>query len=111
MTHSLLQELLDKQSDMQKTYFPKLQDLSIEEQLLINTRAIIHETVEVERELNWKHWKKPTLVNYDSIANEVVDQFIFLINEINICGMNAVEVFDRTMRKINVNIERQKSGY
>ena len=96
---------------MQKEYFPEVQKLKQEEQMLINTRALIHETIEVENELNWKHWKKPIAVNNDAIKNEIVDQFIFLMNEINITGMNAAELYQLTMSKINVNIKRQKSGY
>ena len=111
MHYTLFQQLLDSQDKMQKECFPDIQKLNQEEQMLINTRALIHETIEVERELNWKHWKKPKPVNDEAVKNEVIDQFIFLMNEINITGMDAEELYYRTMSKINVNIDRQKSGY
>ena len=73
MHYTLLQQMLDSQSEMQKEYFPNIQKLTQEEQMLINTRAIIHETIEVERELNWKHWKKPKPVNNEAVKNEIAD--------------------------------------
>ena len=111
MHYTLLQQMLDSQSEMQKEYFPNIQKLTQEEQMLINTRAMIHKTIEVERELNWKHWKKPKPVNDEAVKNEIADQFIFLMNEINISGMDAAQLHQRVMSKINVNIDRQKSGY
>ena len=111
MHFTLLQQMLDSQSEMQKEYFPNIQKLTQEEQMLINTRAMIHETIEVERELNWKHWKKSKPVNDEAVKNEIADQFIFLMNEINISGMDATQLYQRVMSKINVNIDRQRSGY
>jgi len=111
MHYTLLQQLLDSQLQMQEEYFPEIKKLSQGEQMLINTRAMIHETIEVENELNWKHWKKPILINDKAIKDEIVDQFIFLMNEINISKMDAEELYERTMNKININIARQKSGY
>lgn len=107
----MFQRLLNVQDDMQYNYYPNVYDMSVEKQLLINTRAMIHETIEVEREVNWKHWKKDTPVDIEKIKNEIVDQFIFLMNEINAVEMDYSELFYKTFEKIDINIERQKSGY
>jgi len=111
MQEIFMEMLLKRQREMQEEYFPEIEKLSKEEQMLINTRALIHETIEVERELNWKHWKKVHPVDDHAIKEEIVDQFIFLLNEINIMGMSSTEFFKRTQEKISINIARQKSGY
>jgi len=111
MEDDLLQKMLILQKNMQNKYYPQIQNMRQEDQLLINTRALIHETIEVENELNWKHWKIPIFVDKEKVKEEIVDQFIFLMNEINIVEMDSGELFDRTLNKISVNIDRQKSGY
>lgn len=103
--------VLNIQRLMQLKHYPQIELLSMEEQLLINTRAMSHEVAETENELNWKHWKQPVEIDEEKIANEIVDQFIFLMNQINIIEMDANELFDRTLEKIEINIARQSSGY
>ena len=107
----IFQSLLEQQMQIQNNIFPQIRVLSQEKQMLVNTRAMMHEVMEVEDELNWKHWKVPVPVDDDKIRNEVVDEFIFLMNQINICGMDAEELFDRTISKMNENVNRQLRGY
>ncbi len=107
----LFQSILEAQMQIQNNIYPEIRVLSQEQQMLVNTRAMIHEVIEVERELNWKHWKKKVPVNYDRVKEEVVDEFIFLMNQINICGMDAEELFDRTLKKMDMNINRVLNGY
>ncbi len=108
----MLQTMLEIQKEIQLKCYPNVQTLPREEQMLINTRAMIHETCEVENELNWKHWKKPADIDFDhKVKEEIVDQFIFLMNLINISDMDASELYDRTLNKIDVNIQRQLTGY
>lgn len=111
MEDEIFEQLLIIQEQVEEDIYPHLGELNQEEQMLIYTRAMIHETIEVERELNWKHWKRSFPVNDDAIKGEIVDQFIFLMNEINISGMDANELFERTIDKIAINIDRQSSGY
>lgn len=107
----IFQHLLEQQMHIQNNIFPQIRVLSQEKQMLVNTRAAIHEVIEVEDELNWKHWKKPVPVDDDKIRNEIVDVFIFLMNMINISGMDAEELFDRTISKMEKNVNRQLNGY
>lgn len=111
MGDNLFQTVLDEQDLMQKKFFPSIQEKTYEEQMLINTRALLHETIEVEIELNWKHWKKPVTINKTKILEEMADQFIFMMNEININKISADDFLAIVMNKINVNIQRQLNGY
>ena len=102
---------MDKQGEFQNSNFPQIGALNRNEQLLHHTRALIHETIEVERELNYKYWKKPVEISWDQVKNEIVDQFIFLLNECNAVDMSAEELFNRTIVKQAINKKRQESGY
>lgn len=107
----LFQMTLDVQQHMQEKYYPDVEAMFMEDQMLISTRAIIHEINEVENEVNWKHWKKPVEVDDEKIAEELVDVFIFFMNLMNASEMTAKELIERTLDKIDINIERQKTGY
>lgn len=111
MEDETFDKLLDLQFQMQEKFYPGVQAMDREQQMLINTRAMVHETIEVENELNWKHWKLPVPVDWDKIKEELVDKFIFLMNQINICDMDAGELYEKTIAKIDINIERQKTKY
>jgi len=105
------QKVLDIQQAMQLKYYPKVEAMETPAQLLISTRALLHEVIEVEDELNWKHWKSDIPIDYEKVENEIVDIFIFLMNLINASGMSGDELLESTLEKIDINIERQKSGY
>ena len=107
----IFQSLLEAQMQMQNNIYPQIRVLSQEQQMLVNTRAMMHEVIEVENELNWKHWKAVVAVDDDKIKEEIVDEFIFLMNQINISGMDSEELFDRTLKKMNTNVNRQLTGY
>ena len=107
----LFQMTLDVQQHMQEKYYPDVEAMFMEDQMLISTRAIIHEVLEVENEVNWKHWKKPVDIDDEKIADELVDVFIFFMNLMNASEMTAKELIERTLDKIDINIERQKTGY
>ena len=109
--NDLFQMTLDVQQHMQEKYYPDVEAMFMEDQMLISTRAIIHEVLEVENEVNWKHWKKPVDIDDEKIADELVDVFIFFMNLMNASEMTAKELIERTLDKIDINIERQKTGY
>lgn len=111
MEEEILEKLLNLQKNMQIVMYSDVNKLSKYEQLLINTRALIHEVIEVEDEVNWKHWKNSVPVNEGDLKNEIVDCFIFLMNIINLSGMDSNELVDRAIAKMDVNIVRQLRGY
>ena len=106
-----LQGVMDIQLRTQVVLYPKLKGMTQEQMFLENTRAMVHEVIETENEVNWKHWKLPVPVDEDKLKGEIADQFIFLINQCNIAGMDANELLGLTLDKININIDRQSNGY
>jgi len=53
-----LTTIMANQRKLQEEYYPKfMAELSNEQRLQDNLKHIMHETVEVERETNFKHWK------------------------------------------------------
>ena len=106
-----LQDLLDKQAEIQKTIYPEFLKQTQEKCLQDTIKYIIHELIEVERETNFKHWKKYVPVDEEKVENELVDVFIFFMNALNISDMGEAELFFRTELKQKINIDRQKNGY
>ena len=107
-----LDGLLSTQRKLQQDCYPKfMHDNSNEMRLLDNCGHIIHETVEVERELNFKHWKVHRDVKWDRVQDELVDVFIFLMNAFNEAGMDQKVLFDKVLAKQKINRQRVKDGY
>ncbi len=73
-------------------------------------QALNDESREVSEELLWKWWSKDTL-NMENIREEIVDQLHFWISLSLASGMNAKDVFERYLRKNEVNIKRQNQDY
>lgn len=107
----MLQKLLEIQNQIQIRAYPITNRMSMDEKILSNTRALIHEVIEVEREVNYKFWKTPKPVDIDKLKSEIVDVFIFLLNLINASGMTEEELVYLTLEKMGVNIDRQINGY
>jgi hypothetical protein len=73
--------------------------------------AVIHEAVELQRETNWKWWKKPTPIDMDKVKKEIIDIMHFANQLAMEVGMTSEEVIDVYNNKLNENINRQRSGY
>lgn len=73
--------------------------------------ALIHEVVELQRETNWKWWKKPTPLNMDDARVECIDIWHFLIQVSLELGLTPKDIVDVYTKKNQVNKERQKDGY
>ena len=106
-----LQTIMAIQRKLQEDFYPEFMKLSREKRLQDNLKHIMHETVEVERETNFKHWKQPVRVEWHKVREELVDVFIFFMNACNEAEMSAEELFAKTYNKQEINRERQRSGY
>jgi len=106
-----LQEIMNKQLELQKTHFPQILEEPAEKQILRHTNALVHEVIETERELNYKYWKQPVEIDWGKVHEEMVDQFIFFINQCNAAGLSATRLFNLTLTKQGVNRKRQNDGY
>ncbi len=103
--------ILIKQFMLQRDKFSHILDLPKDKQILKHTNALMHEIIETERELNYKYWKQPVPIDWDKVKEEIVDQFIFFMNELNAVGMDSSELFSRTIKKQEVNKKRQEENY
>jgi NTP pyrophosphatase (non-canonical NTP hydrolase) len=106
-----LQRVMDIQKCIQIVAYPEFDKKDMEYKLLSNTRSLMHEVIEIERELNYKHWKAPIVVDMERLKDEIVDAFIFNINLVNISGMNSEELIERVIKKMSLNVDRQLTGY
>ncbi len=111
MEEESFENVLKIQKEFQDKCFPLLKTQSYEDLMLMTTRALAHEVVEVENEFNWKHWKAAKGLDQDKINSEIVDCFIFVMNMINVSGLDSNTFLGMVLDKVDININRQLSGY
>jgi len=75
------------------------------------SRALGQEIAELTDSVPWKWWAKYQKFDKQNAQVEVVDLFHFVISLAQTLGMSAEEVFDKYMKKNQVNNQRQDSGY
>lgn len=73
--------------------------------------AIIHECVELQRETEWKWWKKKTQLDLPKIDEEIIDIWHFIIQLSIERGMDIEKVIEIYNKKLEENIERARNGY
>jgi dimeric dUTPase (all-alpha-NTP-PPase superfamily) len=74
-------------------------------------RAMTQEIAELTDSVPWKWWAKYQKFDAQNARVEVVDLFHFLISLAQVLGMNADDVFNAYVKKNEVNVKRQESGY
>ena len=79
--------------------------------LLNYCRAMSQEIAELTDSVPWKWWAKYQKFDEQNARVEVVDLFHFLISLAQVLGMSADDVFQAYLRKNEVNLKRQDSGY
>ena len=106
-----LSTLFTLQGIYESSYFKKIRNVhTTEEWLLMMTRALMHEICETEDEIKWKHWKQNKKMNIDKVKEEIIDQYIFIMNEIN-TTMDKDEFMQKLKKKMRLNVKRQREGY
>lgn len=73
--------------------------------------ALVHEAIELQRETNWKWWKKENTVNYEKIQEEIIDIWHFLIQISIESGLDSKKIMEKYMEKNEENLKRQLKGY
>jgi dimeric dUTPase (all-alpha-NTP-PPase superfamily) len=73
--------------------------------------ALVHEAIELQRETNWKWWKKESTVNMEKIQEEIIDIWHFLIQISIESGMDSKKMIEKYMEKNEENLKRQIKGY
>jgi dimeric dUTPase (all-alpha-NTP-PPase superfamily) len=79
--------------------------------ILNYTRAMQQEMAELVDSVPWKWWAKYQKFDEQNARVEVVDLFHFLISLAQTLGMSAEDVFQAYVKKNQVNLQRQESGY
>jgi dimeric dUTPase (all-alpha-NTP-PPase superfamily) len=79
--------------------------------ILNYTRAMQQELAELVDSVPWKWWAKYQKFDEQNARVEVVDLFHFLISLAQTLGMSAEDVFQAYVKKNQVNLQRQDSGY
>jgi dimeric dUTPase (all-alpha-NTP-PPase superfamily) len=74
-------------------------------------RAMGQELAELTDSVPWKWWAKYQKFDEQNARVEVVDLFHFLISLAQVLGMSADDVFHAYVKKNQVNLQRQETGY
>jgi dimeric dUTPase (all-alpha-NTP-PPase superfamily) len=74
-------------------------------------RAMSQEIAELTDSVPWKWWAKYQKFDEQNARVEVVDLFHFLISLAQVLGMSADDVFNAYVKKNEVNLKRQETGY
>lgn len=74
-------------------------------------RAMSQELAELTDSVPWKWWAKYQKFDQQNARVEVVDMLHFLISLAQVLGMSADDVYAAYVKKNQVNLQRQDSGY
>ena len=112
--HDQLRELFRMQKALNERIGVHTDDMSDEQktQWTLNyCRAMSQEIAELTDSVPWKWWAKYQKLDEQNARVEVVDLFHFLISLAQVLGMSADDVYEIYLKKNEVNLQRQDSGY
>ena len=73
--------------------------------------ALVHEAIELQRETNWKWWKKDNNIERDKIQDEIIDIWHFLLQLSIEAGLDSRKLIELYIKKNKENLDRQIQGY
>ena len=73
--------------------------------------ALVHEAIELQRETNWKWWKKDKAIENEKLQDEVIDLWHFLIQLSIEAGFEPQTLISKYIEKNKENTGRQLRGY
>jgi dimeric dUTPase (all-alpha-NTP-PPase superfamily) len=73
--------------------------------------AIIHEAVELQRNTDWKWWKKPSYFDEAVAREELIDIWHFVIQASLELNMTPDDILKEYQKKNQINRQRQIDGY
>src|SRR5215210_2589754 len=73
--------------------------------------ALVHEAIELQRETNWKWWKKDKTVDNGKLQEEIIDLWHFLIQLSIEAGFEPQTLISKYMEKNRENTGRQLRDY
>lgn len=100
---------LDSENKMRRLY--EMEEPFAGYRIFMISSALLHEVVELQRETNWKWWKKNKAMETEKIQEEVVDLWHFLIQLSIETGLDPEKLISKYIDKNKENIDRQHRGY
>lgn len=100
--------------ELQRQFRDRMSDrypLDGADRISVLSTAIIHEAVELQRETNWKWWKKPVQPDLPRIRTEIIDIWHFLVQASIEAGMEPSDILSEYEKKYAENIRRQEDDY
>ena len=73
--------------------------------------ALVHEAIELQRETNWKWWRKDKAIDNEKLQDEVIDLWHFLIQLSIEAGFEPQTLISKYIEKNKENTGRQLRGY
>ncbi len=114
MEKDQLRELFCMQKSLNERIGVQTESMTQEQKaewVLNYSRAMSQEIAELTDSVPWKWWAKYQVLDEQNARVEVVDLFHFLISLAQVLGMSADDVFQAYIKKNEVNLKRQESGY
>ncbi|HNQ87754.1 MAG TPA: dUTPase [Verrucomicrobiota bacterium] len=109
-----LRELFRLQQALNERIGVRTEGMTPEDQIrwvLNYCRAMSQEIAELTDSVPWKWWAKYQHFDAQNARVEVVDLFHFLISLAQVLGMSAEDVYQAYLKKNQVNLQRQETGY
>ena len=109
-----LDEIFELQESLNQRIGVETKNLSDEEKIkwILNyTRAMQQELAELVDSVPWKWWAKYQEFDTQNAKVEIVDLFHFLTSLALVLGMTPDDVYSAYLKKNEVNLKRQDTGY
>lgn len=110
----MLVEIFRLQDELNKRIGVDCSKMNEQEQqtwILNYCRAMSQEIAELTDSVPWKWWARYQRFDKQNARVEVIDLFHFLVSLALVLGMSAEDVYRLYVKKNQLNIERQESGY
>jgi dimeric dUTPase (all-alpha-NTP-PPase superfamily) len=117
----MLEILFNKQKELYKKQLAnsenKMKNIyEIEEpfdgyRIFMLSSALVHEAIELQRETNWKWWKKEKSIDEQKIQEEIIDIWHFLLQLTIEAGIDSKKLIETYLKKNKENLNRQEKGY
>ena len=111
----MFHDLFERQKALSLTFGDDFSKMSLEqkeEYTKDKVLALLDETHEVLREINWKSWKKTKKeIDQSKLLEELSDALHFYINLCLAWGFSAEDVYEAYLKKDKENYKRIKKSY
>ena len=97
------------ENKMKKLY--EMEEPFLGYRIFMISSALVHEAIELQRETNWKWWKKDKAIDNEKLQDEVIDLWHFLIQLSIEAGFEPQTLISKYIEKNKENTGRQLRGY